>query len=495
LNKLEFGNSVAESDANLENYFLETQPFSELVNEKKDIVAGDKGTGKTAIFRIVTTKYRDYTSLRDVEVVPAFNPLGSPVFQKLNQQDVQSEMEYGKLWKAYIFALVGNWLLGIYHDSSNQKLRTLDQILDGLELRTADDLPRTVFEKILTKIGSFFHWRKVEVEFTYDPVGKISVIPRLAFEQSRVDTLKEVPVEQALSLLNACLVELGHVSWVALDRLDEAFQGLPEVEVPALRALLRTYLDLNEFSHIKLKLFLRRDLFRRIVGTTFVNLSHINSKRIDVVWNDDDLKNLLIRRVRQNEYLIRALGENGNSDDALFSTLFPERVDPGSRQPRTWIWIMRRVRDGNDVKPPRNLIDLVSLARDEQLKKEGRLPREWSPGEPLLQADSLRAALEQLSSNRVQDTLLAESGLYARDIIAFTGGKAEHNETSISEVLNVDLSVVKDKVKPLVELGFLEYIRGTSTYKIPALYRFGLSVTQGKAFIDGSTEVLHDDED
>jgi hypothetical protein len=45
------------------------------------------------------------------------------------------------------------------------------------------------------------------------------------------------------------------------------------MEVPALRALLRTYLDLTEFEHIKLKLFVRRDLFSRITAGGFVNLT------------------------------------------------------------------------------------------------------------------------------------------------------------------------------------------------------------------------------
>lgn len=66
--------------------------------------------------------------------------------------------------------------------------------------------------------------------------------------------------------------------WFVLDRLDEAFAGFPEIEVPALRALLRTFLDLNEFKNIRLKLFVRNDLFRRITGSSFVNLTHVNAK-------------------------------------------------------------------------------------------------------------------------------------------------------------------------------------------------------------------------
>lgn len=493
LSLMDLGNSVAEYDKNLESYFLETQPFSLLISQNKDIVSGDKGTGKTAIYKVVISKYRNYAELSDVEVVPAFNPMGSPIFQKLNTKVALSEVEYIKLWKAYIFALLGNWILGIYNEEENTKLGTLHNILVGLDLRTSDDSPRTVFDKIIGKIGSFFFWKKAEVEFSFDLNGKITIQPKVEFGKPEQSVVKEVPIESVLILLNSCLEDLGITAWVALDRLDEAFQGLPEVEIPALRALLRTYLDMNEFNNIKLKLFLRRDLFRRITGSAFVNLSHVNAKKVEVYWNDDDLKNLLIRRIRQNSQIVKTIGLENASDTELFDAVFPEKVDQGLRKPSTWVWMMRRVRDGNDVKPPRNLIDLVSLARDEQIKKDARTSRQWIKGTSLIDGDSLRAALEQLSKNRVQDTLLAESGSYASQIQAFEGGKAEHDEASIAKYLKVEKDEVKTKIKPLLDLGFFEYIRNTGTYKIPALYRSGLEITQGRAFDIGVQGVDEDD--
>lgn len=45
LRLLDLGSSVAEFDQQLESYFIETQPFRELIGGKKDIIAGDKGSG------------------------------------------------------------------------------------------------------------------------------------------------------------------------------------------------------------------------------------------------------------------------------------------------------------------------------------------------------------------------------------------------------------------------------------------------------------------
>ena len=75
---------------------------------------------------------------------------------------------------------------------------------------------------------------------------------------------------------------------------------------------------------------------------------------------------------------------------------------------------------------------------------------------------------------------MAEAGTLSPIINRFRDGKAEHNIDSLAEVLSLKPNEMRSAIKPLLELGFLEDIKGT--YKIPTLYREGLGVTQGKAF-------------
>ena len=42
LRSLNLGNSVAEHDELLEEYFIETEPFRRLIQDQDDTVAGDK---------------------------------------------------------------------------------------------------------------------------------------------------------------------------------------------------------------------------------------------------------------------------------------------------------------------------------------------------------------------------------------------------------------------------------------------------------------------
>lgn len=116
LQKLDLGKSVAEFDEDLEDYFVETEAFRSLVDDRVDIIAGDKGTGKTAIFRILEKRFPTIDKLRNVEVVPAFNPRGSSIFEKLGQEGLLTESEYNDMWKAYFLALVGNWILSLWEE-------------------------------------------------------------------------------------------------------------------------------------------------------------------------------------------------------------------------------------------------------------------------------------------------------------------------------------------------------------------------------------------
>ncbi len=141
---------------------------------------------------------------------------------------------------------------------------------------------------------------------------------------------------------------------------------------------------------------------------------------------------------------------------------------------------MSRVRDGNGVRPPRNLIDLVTQAKTAQLRRDEQQLRNHVQGTALIASESIKRGLQRLSAERVQDTLLAEAGVHAPLVQLFEGGKAEHNEESLAAILRGDAEAVREHIKVLETLGFLEWVG--ETFKIPILYRDGLGITQGKAF-------------
>jgi hypothetical protein len=360
-------------------------------------------------------------------------------------------------------------------------MKTLDRLLRDADLRSGDDAAETIFAKIVNRVKRLIPGlRAIEGKATSSTEGIPILTGRLEFGKPETETVDAeiVRPDDALRLLQKIVEAEGVKLWLVIDRLDEAFQGQPAVERPALRALFRTYLDMLVFNNVRLKLFVRRDLFERIIVGGFVNLTHINARRVDITWDDDDLWDLLTRRLRGSDRFIELIHGSQISDTELFDSVFPEKVDQGSKKPETWRWILTRVSDANNVKPPRNLIDLVLKAQNQQQKKEDREPRIYQPGQdPLITGDALKRGLQALSEARVQDTLLAEAGDNAGLIELFRNGKAEHNLDTLSDLLGEDAS---SKIPLLKTMGFLESVG--NNYKIPMLYRGGLNITQGKAF-------------
>jgi hypothetical protein len=373
-------------------------------------------------------------------------------------------------------------------------MNDLDALLRSTGLRSADDSASTVFSQLVNLVKRLTNPKSAHVTATITPEGLPVIAPMVEFGDAP-GAEELVRHDDALRLLDDVLEETGYSVWVVLDRLDEAFQGFPEAEVPVLRALLRTYLDLADFPRITLKLFVRKDLFRRIIEGGFVNLTHVNARKVEIVWDVEDLFDLLCRRLRENSAFVEALGLSPEaSNEQLFEAVFPRQVDQGSRKPTTWNWMLSRIRDGNGITPPRNLIDLVTKAQEAQMRKERRSATEYARDgdRGVIESDALKRGLAALSTERVENTLLAEAGEYAPLVERFRGGRAEHNEASLAETLGVPVGQARAAGKPLVEIGFLE--QTGETLKVPMLYRGGLSITQGKAFAPDEQPSEEDDE-
>jgi hypothetical protein len=479
LHLLQLGSSVAESDADLRGYFVETEAFRELICDRIDIVAGDKGSGKSAIYRILSESYTSIPELRDVQVLSAFNPRGTPIFQQLAETDVLSENQYMRIWKSYFLALAGNWILQLADGDYTEQMERLDSLLVDAGLRSRDDTPEGVFAHLFKRLASAMQVKTLEAALKVGPAeigGKIELLVGIQDREA-----SSVPYDRGLRLLNDILDEMDTSFWFTIDRLDESFQGRPELEKCALRALFRSYLDMQEFGRIRLKLFIRRDLLARITSGGFVNLTHVNARLSEIHWDEDDLRSLLHRRVLHSGGLVERLAVPDLEPESIFKALFPQDVQcANSRTGRgkppkctePWLWMMRKIADGNGSRAPRNLIDLVKMARESQLRRERRAPRAYTATSPVIEAAALQQAIDLLSNRRVSDTLMAEAGDFASVIDKFRGGRPEYEASTLANVLGGNYS---EQARYLHQIGFLE-TTGAARWRVPPLYRSGLDI-------------------
>ncbi|MDE2616285.1 MAG: hypothetical protein KGL73_04585, partial [Burkholderiales bacterium] len=152
LRMLDVGSSVAEFDKSLEKYFVENEAFHALVKDEADVIAGDKGTGKTAVYRVLQKRFGSIPELKGIEVLAGFNPAGNPIFQKLVQQQALTEGQYVSVWKAYVLSLVGNWIVEIAGETQSENFGRLSKLLTDTGLRSRDDKPETIFSKLINSL-------------------------------------------------------------------------------------------------------------------------------------------------------------------------------------------------------------------------------------------------------------------------------------------------------------------------------------------------------
>jgi len=297
-----------------------------------------------------------------------------------------------------------------------------------------------------------------------------------------------VSADNLLETLDAAFAEMHITIWLVLDRLDVAFAESDELEVTALRALFRTYLDIVGLSQIKVKIFLRDDIWRKIVIGGFREASHV-TRTLTLSWNQQSLLNLLVRRLSFNESLCKYYGlrrgdiiATAQLQNDFFYSIFPQKIDIGAKQPNTLDWMLSRTADGTKRTAPRELIHLLLETRAEQLKLY-----ELGNAEPdenrLFSNSAVRFALPAVSRARYELTLCAENPSLKPYLEKLEREKAQQSVATLESLWKCTTQKATEIAEKLVEAGFFER-RGTKdapAYWAPFLYRDALHLVQGAA--------------
>ena len=491
LANITFGQRVAEEEVNeLATYFVETDQWRKIWAGDVDIVYGPKGSGKSAIYFLLSSR-ADNLFDREIILIPAENPRGTPAFSDLVEDPPTTEAEFRALWKLYLLALIGEQFQD--YDLTSTEATQVSAALEEAGLLEPKSTLQRKLSSALHYIRSWLNPESIEGGIQLDPTtgmpigvtGKIS--PR---EPSPEQASKGIVSLDALyQVADIALREAGLTAWIVLDRLDVAFAERRDLEENALRALFRVYVDLLSLENIKLKVFLRDDIWKRITSSGgFREASHI-TRTETISWDEDSLMHLIIRRTIQNSAIQERYGvtpddvmASTESQKALFFRIFPQQIDQGLRRPDSFKWILGRTRDGTGKNAPRELIHLLEAARSEQLHSL-EVGHEEPTGETLIGAASIRAALAEVSKARLELTLYAEYPEYRDSIQALEGGKAEHSVPSLMKVWGSSEEDARATAQALVDIGFFE-LRGDQShpsYWVPFLYRDALNLIMGTA--------------
>jgi hypothetical protein len=297
-----------------------------------------------------------------------------------------------------------------------------------------------------------------------------------------------ISADELIGDLNSVLQKTNITIWLVLDRLDIAFSDSLELEANALRSLFRVYLDLISWSHVFIKIFLRDDIWLKLLSTGFREASHI-TRSLTISWNEQSIVNLIVRRLLHNEGICKAFAvdreevlKDLRSQTEFFYRVFPSQIAVGQKQRNTLNWILSRVADGSRRIAPREVIHLLSATRDQQLKLY-ELDSTEPLGEILFDRGAIREALREVSKVRYEQTLCAENPTLKPYLEQLEGQKTQQSPDSLSRLWKCNPEKAAQLAEELTEAGFFERkgSRDKPSYVVPFLYRSALNLVQGTA--------------
>jgi hypothetical protein len=442
LKNLTFGARVAEEETvELAKYFVETDQWNKIFRGEIDVVRGDKGAGKSAIYSLLAAKANELFD-KEILLVTAERPRGATVFKDLVAEPPTSENEFIALWKLYIATLIAQQIKELGIAAGEQSTKKLIELLEGQGLLESDfDLSR-LFKQVRAYARRWFIPKSIEGSVAIDPnTGASTFAGKITPSEPTTELRSKgyVSVDMLADLANGALTAGRYYVWVLFDRLDVAFVESHNLERNALRALFRVYRDFAAHERIKLKIFLRSDIWQRIVEGGFREASHI--VRVAILdWTPASLLNLIVRRLLSNDDLVRVFEIDKDNvlrdfaaQSALFYRFFPPQVEQGTKKRSTLDWMISRCADGTNKTAPRELIHLLNTVREKEVERIER-GEAAPPDDQLFDRSVFKPALVIVSEARLIQTIYAEYPDLKPALIELEGEKTEQTIQSLAAI-------------------------------------------------------------
>lgn len=330
------------------------------------------------------------------------------------------------------------------------------------------------------------------------------------------------------SLTNA-LIKLSHISiWhtelinsleeaeAALNRLDDELAGqnrylfatyddldVMAVEWDQKRALIQALLQFwlgqwRRWQRIRPKIFLRRDLFSADF-LNFPDASKLEGNKLDLQWTPAQLYQLVFKLWANQDDACRAFLEEGGlfefrsdrwlgwtygSPEPTDDTLRPathrimgQFMGRGPKKGRTFEWIPNHLQDANGEIVPRSIINLFSLAAEDEIANR-------RASKTLLSPVSFGAAIEQVSERRIKE-LEEEYPWLAAVRLPLQGQQVPMTKERLIELMRqVDWSSVERLpvsqdpnrlISDMLQIGILRLTREGRIH-VPDIYLYGFGL-------------------
>ncbi len=343
--ELSFGALAAENDIQrgLKDYFVESPSYQRLRDGERIVALGNRGSGKTAIFKMLAARLREHRRAV-IELAPEdFSyELLSRTMTPEDRGAWAKQGAYAAAWKYVIYVLAMKQLVGSGHSSKTGPARPIYNYLRD----NHDNFP-------VNPISALVSYLKRLESVKIGPVEA----GLKARELHKLYHLEEIG--RLLTDLNALAGRNGVT--VLVDELDRGWDASEDAKafVAGLFQAATTIQTLT--PNVRVLVSLRRELYESIPAL-YDDAQKVRDWIEVIDWNEGDLLKLVARRVRHSFPQLAK-----PSDDDLWNLVFGETLD--YRQTKSFNYLIDRT-----LYRPREIIQLAQTVLDQVIAQEAELP-------------------------------------------------------------------------------------------------------------------------
>lgn len=475
LRRLTFGSVDSESEADLDRRFVRTSDFDMFLRPNTWLALGAKGTGKSALFELLT-KYEGAARAlapRELDKVlitagTGFSDLSEVATGDIADLRTESGYDHANLWRLYI------------------------AIRAGLALKDSPHVPDGALRELIRAVGGRRDFRigPLLKKLWGFAIGTPPQIANITIQGVTIDLRsgsRSLDVVSLLQDVQSTLEAENKNLWVLFDKIDELFPADRAERIRTLEGLLMASMAVRRtFPRISPKVLLRTDLWRHL---NFTNKSHLSDKQIELRWNSNQIASLLLKRAvtdeavwevaaEREEKLLEVIGVEDLDGPAVrraLEAVLPSSAYTGPNEAYFIDWLVARITDGQGTVLPREAIFLSNRARDLQQETGGA-----AASGSLIGREAIREAFRETSKMRAT-TYLAEFPDLANHFLRFEGKTSAEFSRSEIGALMIGLDPAGDDLlREFSDIGLLRPVGGdvstAATFEVPRLYRVGLGL-------------------
>lgn len=314
LKKVDFGEIDGYGDPNLEHYFLDNNYWEKVVDNKVFFVVGKKGTGKSAIYRMLE---RESFSRGSIVVNKDFGEFPFEKLLQLQDDDFAKPNQYQTIWKNLILNLfVQN--ISKLPEEDNDYYRQITEY-NRMYIGNAIDLHKDIVSKSEKKQGNLFfkglgYGIEQETTNSYE------------YNEGNITNINAVLNDLIINYLMT--TSFNNKIIIQFDRLDDNYNQYQDVEAyyQAIISLFKAVYGFNQtlrskaINNAKVVLYIRSDIMKAMANRD-AESARWDDFRIDLQWNINNMRDAetsdLMRMIEK-----RINASSNDLNDKTFNDIF-----------------------------------------------------------------------------------------------------------------------------------------------------------------------------